>query len=874
MKRIFIFGFFILLASCVSVQAKNHHVSVQASKTGAGTIDNPACLQDILFSPSTYSVSPGDTIYVHEGVYIGTFESKLVGTKENYITVMPYNNERVIIKREGIEDNNYILLIKGSYTTFRDFVVTSDIYNRTTKYELSPRTDVVTEIGINLNGKYNKLINCVIYNITGNGLNAASGAVENEIYGNTIFYQGYNETSREGERIFGHGHGMYLSNDIGRKLIQENIIFKGYGHGIQFYTEGTGTSKLTGSDFLSNISFNAGSLNDAGPNTYYGIGEYWNRNYIMGGNESTSDLVFSGNYSYMPAGLKDGTGVQIGYNVVNANGVVEDNYLAGGSKVFYVRNYENIKGSSNTIIGRDGEQILAFEYPEDGGPFQYSWDNNEYFMDKPAFQFGVHSYEAWQGKHQVDANSKIHSLSERPNHIMVFPNKYEEKRANIVVYNWKNEATVQVDLSDVLSNGDPYYIYDVEDLRQPIQEGIYSGSLHISTDQSSVFPLAGTNLIAGQVKHTPKEFGTYLLMPRLLEISDKPACQIKLTGISPQTTRKEIKVDYVVEGSCTQVDAYLFNSQRDTIYAEKNVKAGFLWNMHEICSDCGSGTYRIELVQAKNKIETEFTYDVPDCLKLTLLNYLPEEVDDILNVELCVSDNVISVDVMIKDEAGKQVSEESYEVQRGKNQLKINLKEFPDGVYVLEFSDKKDRVDCQVSKKAINPLRIIKNSFDQLSGEAIVNFYCPVDKTISVNVYDAENNLCHQVEFLAQMGESNEVKLDLSDFENGAYFIEFQSNLRKVSCEVLVNKLATGIEKIGRDEILIYPNPTKGPLSVKFNGIRVNAIKIYNMLGVCIYSEENSALNHFIDISDYKRGLYLLHFESEGEAFSYKIVKN
>jgi hypothetical protein len=493
---------------------ENYHVAVDGSSSGTGKIDQPWSLKELLFNPDSYGIQPGDIIEVHGGVYVGTFESRLEGTETKPIVVRPYDHQKVIIKREGIVDNDYILLLKGSHNIFRDFVITSDIYNRISEFQLSPRTDVVTEIGVNLNGSNIKLINCFIHNVTGSGLNAASGAVEAEIYGNIIFHQGYNETSNDGARIFGHGHGMYLSNDQGRKLVKHNVIFKGYGHGIQFYTEGTGTSLLTGSDFVENISFNAGSLNDVGN------GHYWNRNYMIGGNESTSDLIMDGNYSYLPTGLESGTGMQIGYNVINENGsIINNRIIGGGSNTFYLTNYEDITFRNNTVVGYDDIRMLNIDYPEVGGPYLYDWDFNTYYFDDPDFHQGVNSYEEWQAAHSVDAETKTYRLNELTNTVAVFPNEYEAKRASVVINNWENTPTVSVNLSAVLSIGDKFYIYDVEDLSKPILEDEYNGPINIPTNQTEQFVLQGTNVIAPP-QHTGSEFGVYLVLNRRLDIME------------------------------------------------------------------------------------------------------------------------------------------------------------------------------------------------------------------------------------------------------------------------------------------------------------------------------------------------------------------
>jgi len=855
-----VFWMVITLFVAQGAVGKNFHVTVNGKPGGTGTIESPVDLQSIIYNPAKYGVSPGDVIYVHEGVYIGTYESKLVGSADNYITVMPYENGKVILKREGIQDNDYILLIKGSYTIFRDFVVTSDIYNRISQYQLSPRSDVVTEIGVNLNGKNNKLINFFIYNITGNGINAASGAVENEIYGNIIFYQGYNETSNEGTRIFGHGHSMYLSNDVGRKLVKHNVLFKGYGHGIQFYTEGIGTSWLTGSDFIENISFNAGCLNDDGPADYYGIGEYWNRNFMLGGNESTSNLVFSGNYSYMPAGLEDGTGVQIGYNVINEDGIVEDNYVAGGSKVFYIRNYEHIEGSRNTLIGRDGEQISIIEYPDEGGPFQFAWDNNTYYLDNADFHFGVNSFEEWKETHNVDANSKPYALNELQNHVKVFPNQYEAKRAHVVIYNWENKSTVSVNLSSVLENGDKYYVYNVEDLRQPILEGTYSGPLNIPTNQTSLFPLFGTNVIT-QPKPTPNEFGTFLVIGRPIDIVEGPTppkpCDVNITNISPDPTDEEVSVSFSATGECGSVNAFLYDPSGNELYSEENVESGFVFNLHEICPACESGSYQIELTSGEEQANQFFTYNVPSCITLTLVSY-QETLLESLNAVLCVWD-ASRVTASVMNEQGVVVHEQSFDVVSGENQLDVDFSSLTVGNYTVVFNDGLNSVECAVTKDAApRALEILSCSPSVTYDQVNLQFYSPKVQPVNFNIFNSANESVYFEEISALEGENNNITGNLSGYITGEYVLQIEDDNTTDICEVTKEDVPLPLR------IISYtPNPTTGIVTITFYSpeTKLVDVRVDNNNGDLILEEFFSAIRGEdnkvdIDLTNQPAGLY------------------
>ena len=60
--------------------------------------------------------------------------------------------------------------------------------------------------------------------------------------------------------------------------------------------------------------------------------------------------------------------------------------------------------------------------------------------------------------------------------MFVRPNRYEPGRANIIVYNWDNSASVNVDLSTVLTAGQSYTIVNAQNFfGSPVTSGTYNG---------------------------------------------------------------------------------------------------------------------------------------------------------------------------------------------------------------------------------------------------------------------------------------------------------------------------------------------------------------------------------------------------------------
>jgi hypothetical protein len=70
----------------------------------------------------------------------------------------------------------------------------------------------------------------------------------------------------------------------------------------------------------------------------------------------------------------------------------------------------------------------------------------------------------------------------------VRPNAYEPGRANIIIYNWSNLATVPVDLSGVLQFGDQFEIREAQTFySQPAVIGTYAGG-SVNVPMTAVVP--------------------------------------------------------------------------------------------------------------------------------------------------------------------------------------------------------------------------------------------------------------------------------------------------------------------------------------------------------------------------------------------------
>lgn len=227
--------FFLLMQS--SVNATNYYVSPAGNDSNNGSIGNP---WDLTYALAWAPVKPGDTIYVREGTYHPSpsypyFMTYINGNASNLITVMPYNNEKVIIDGQ--------IEAYGEYVMFRDFEVAHDYIHSTNNSRVMGQPGFELNCGFNVWVRGVKIVNNIIHDCPRSGMlvNCAPGS---EVYGNIIYNNGYDDSDR------GHGHGIYIQNANDTIFILNNIAFNNLGRfGIHAYGESTSDYH----EFVNNI---------------------------------------------------------------------------------------------------------------------------------------------------------------------------------------------------------------------------------------------------------------------------------------------------------------------------------------------------------------------------------------------------------------------------------------------------------------------------------------------------------------------------------------------------------------------------------------------------------------------------------------------
>jgi hypothetical protein len=488
-----------LSTTSVSVsQGNQYYVAPNGLPEGDGTLDNPWDLATALAQPSV--VQPGDTIWLRDGVYTGSFVSMLKGTAEAPILVRQYPGERAIIDTAVASvDQLPALKVKGSWVWFWGFEIMNSYPDRSRIDPYTGNDEPWRGSGADVYASNVKFINMVFHD---NGHGIWDKKDMTEIYGCLFYFNGNNK--RE--------HALYLGNTVGTKYIVDNIMFAQGGYGILGFS-GAAPNTLNGFHIEGNVAFNNGILT---------LDDSTTGNIQVGGGMGVSveRLVVRDNYVYNTTSnaISKNCGIRLGYeDTANKDLQLLNNYIV--SKVpLRVWWWQNIEAQGNTIYSKNYSTDLKI--PSGVDPSVYYWDSNTYLSARksgPIFLKDdvTYTFSSWKDATGLDRNSQVtQDASLRPTGVKTFlrPNRYEPKRGHLVVYNWDLRNWITVDLSSLgLEIGDTYSIYDVQNyFGGPVAQGTYDGYevyLPLNLRETSQ-PIGNVERIPS---HTAPEFAVFLV---------------------------------------------------------------------------------------------------------------------------------------------------------------------------------------------------------------------------------------------------------------------------------------------------------------------------------------------------------------------------
>jgi hypothetical protein len=437
----------LLLLAESAAPAGVFHVSPSGAPSGNGSSLAPWDLATALHQPP--AVQPGDTIWLHRGIYYGSFISNLNGTAAHPILLRPFPGEGAAIDG-GNSQQDPILLVRGSYVWYWGFeIYSSDPVRSIADSGSSPPVSslprglcLTTEQSYPTYG--NKFINMILHD--GFGGFSAWMPANTELYGSVIYNNGWDAPDRP------HGHGIYIQNQAGdeRRSIA-NIVWGSFENNIQAY----GTQYIDDFYFEKNIIFK-----------HQGDG----RDLLIGGGNGPAHRArVLSNYTYEPSSVRN---VDLGWEPYGKgidSALVTGNFFLGGE--MYMQG-----PITNTVVSQ----------------------NVFYSLYNVGFS---------------GADSLLNTFLDTPpaDTVIVIPNAYEPGRANVAVYNWSLKPFVSLDVSGVLSPGDFFEVSDAQNyFGPPAASGIYGGGSIVvpMTGLVAVSPIGKP----GSRVHTAPRFAAFVVL--------------------------------------------------------------------------------------------------------------------------------------------------------------------------------------------------------------------------------------------------------------------------------------------------------------------------------------------------------------------------
>jgi hypothetical protein len=163
-------------------------------------------------------------------------------------------------------------------------------------------------VRIATNTAHGRFINLVVHDAGNQGVSFWTPAIDAELYGNIIYNNGTHENL---------DHGVYVHNEVGTKVIADNVFFNNLARGIQVYASPKNPA-IRNIRVEGNVSFNNGTISTAVPAR---------QNLIFNAPVLTEGMVGIGNLLYFSG--PHGVNLRGSTRRRTINIVLQDNYAAG-----------------------------------------------------------------------------------------------------------------------------------------------------------------------------------------------------------------------------------------------------------------------------------------------------------------------------------------------------------------------------------------------------------------------------------------------------------------------------------------------------------------------------------------------------------------
>jgi hypothetical protein len=320
---------------------------------------------------------------------------------------------------------------------------------------LEVANNAAVDYGVVNNAPRSRLINLVVHDAKYSGIGLWKEAPDAEVYGCVV----YNNGTRNNQ-----DHGIYIQNTLGQKRLLDNIVFNNWAVGLHAYAGPAENGYLTRILMDGNVLFNSGVIGGAPGG-----------DIVVGGSVPAGpSIAVTHNYVYR---TDRQLAVDLGYfaGARNVDVTFTNNYLAGGS--VHVANWATAVVSGNAVYNFGGD-LTALDSSVSG----YTWDATNIYFGNPSDSAWLYNstrttFTGWKSLTGFGNPGAYAGGAPTGQLIVVRTNLYEPDRGNIIVYNWAQQGTVDVDLSGVLDTGDHYVVQNAQDFYGPaVVSGTYAAT--------------------------------------------------------------------------------------------------------------------------------------------------------------------------------------------------------------------------------------------------------------------------------------------------------------------------------------------------------------------------------------------------------------
>ncbi|MQA28691.1 MAG: hypothetical protein GEU82_02470 [Luteitalea sp.] len=448
---------------------KSVYVSPDGSAEADGSQTHPLDLGTALGDGGP--VGPGDTVWLRDGIYRGTFSSTVSGERDAPVYVKQYPGERAVL--DGAGTLAATLNVTGSDTWFWGLEVTNSDPTREFEEPGDAATRRATAIAVS--GSRTRFINMVVHDAL-NGFVVTAKASDVEIAGCLVYNNGISDPRGA------YGYGLLLESAGVTKAV-DVVSFGNQGRGIA-----ASTQRRSGGTFL----FDGVMSFDNGPSAT--ATSHRTENLFVGTPAAADVKVVVTNSHLYHAGRVTGQNLSLaGPGRANGSVVLSDSVVLGGAVSLSLLNWQEstVKGNLFQTQGSsnpNADQTLVSVRAPGDSPDPYQWDANTYVDQTShvyAFVFrgatnqyggGNLSFDEWRRATRFDANSNYSRDGLTGVRVAVRPDTYETGRAHLVVHNWDRKAHVPVSLEKAgLNAGDSFEIVDVRNYGGPsVVSGTYT----------------------------------------------------------------------------------------------------------------------------------------------------------------------------------------------------------------------------------------------------------------------------------------------------------------------------------------------------------------------------------------------------------------